>query len=109
MYRSIIVARIRPNMQESVAKVFAESDATSLPHDLGVVRRSLYSLNDVYLHVIDMTNEPGETLRKAAKMPGFKEISLNLRPYVHAYDEENWRTPQDALAKEFYQWEAPAR
>ena len=60
MYRSIIVARIRPNMQQSVAKVFAESDATSLPHDLGVVSRSLYSLNDVYLHVIDMKNEPGE-------------------------------------------------
>ena len=108
MYRSIIVARIRPNVQESVAKVFAESDATSLPHDLGVIRRSLYSLNDVYLHVIDMKNDPHETLRKAAKMPGFKEISTNLRPYVYAYDEENWRTPQDALAKEFYHWEPQA-
>ena len=109
MYRSIIVARIRPNVQQSVAKVFAESDATSLPLDLGVLRRSLYSLNDVYLHVIDMANEPGETLRKAARMPGFKEISSNLRPFIHAYDEENWRTPQDAVAKEFYHWETPNR
>jgi cyclase len=77
MYRSIIVARIRPNVQQDVAKVFAESDATSLPLDLD--------------------------------MPGFKEISGNLRPYIHAYDEENWRTPQDAVAKEFYHWENPNR
>lgn len=106
MYRSIIVARIRPNAETSVAEVFANSDATSLPHDLGVERRSLYSLNDIYLHVIDLRNDPGETLRKAAKMPGFKEISANLRPFIHAYDEENWRKPQDAVAKEFYRWEA---
>ena len=106
MYRSIIVARIRPNAEPSVAQVFADSDATSLPHELGVARRSLYSLNDIYLHVIDMHNDPMETLRDAPKLPGFQQISANLRPYIHAYDEENWRKPQDAVAKEFYRWDA---
>lgn len=109
MYRSIIVARIRPNAEQGIAEVFADSDATSLPHELGVERRSLYSFNDVYLHVIDMHNDPSETLRKAVKIPGFKEISANLRPFVYAYDEENWRKPEDALAKEFYTWECPAK
>lgn len=107
MYRSIIVARIKPQAEPSVAQVFAKSDATTLPFDLGVQRRSLYSLNDIYLHVIDFHNDPEETLRKATDLPGFRQISAELRPYINAYDEENWKTPQDAVAKEFYRWEAP--
>ncbi|MBB5872845.1 cyclase [Allocatelliglobosispora scoriae] len=106
MHRTIIVARINPNAEPDVAGVFAESDATQLPYELGVRRRSLYSLNDVYLHVIDFADDPVETLRRAPENPGFRKISADLRPYIRAYDEETWRTPQDAVAKEFYRWDA---
>lgn len=106
MYRSIIVARIQPNAESAVAEVFANSDATSLPQELGVRRRSLYSLNDIYLHVVDFHQDPAETLRRAPDLPGFRQISTDLKPYIRAYDEENWRTPQDAVAKEFYRWDA---
>jgi cyclase len=106
MHRTIIVAHIRPNAESSVAEVFANSDATSLPYELGVQRRSLYALNDLYLHVVDFHNDPVETLRRAPKLPGFQKISADLRPFIHAYDEENWKTPQDAVAKEFYRWDA---
>jgi cyclase len=106
MNRTIIVARIQPNAERSVADVFAASDATSLPHDLGVTQRSLYSLQDIYLHVIDFDRDPSEALRNGSQLPGFKKISEELRPYIKAYDEKTWRTPQDAVAKQFYSWSA---
>lgn len=109
MNRTIIVARIQPDAESSVADVFAASDATSLPHDLGVKHRALYSLQDIYLHVIDFDQDPAQALRKAEQLQGFRQISDNLRPYIKPYDEQTWRTPQDAVAKQFYRWSATGR
>lgn len=106
MNRTIIVARIEPNAESSVADIFAASDATSLPHDLGVRQRTLYSLQDIYLHVIDFDLDPGEALRKGSQLPGFRKISEELKPFIKAYDPQTWRTPQDAVAKQFYRWSA---
>jgi cyclase len=106
MNRTIIVARIEPDAERSVAGIFAASDATSLPHDLGVRQRALYSLQDIYLHVIDFDLDPGEALRKGAQLPGFRKISDDLKPYIKPYDPQTWRTPQDAVAKQFYRWSA---
>lgn len=106
MNRTIIVARIEPDAQRAVADVFAASDATSLPYDLGVQQRTLYSLQDIYLHVIDFNQDPGEALRKATQLPGFRQISDDLKPYIKPYDARTWRTPQDAVAKQFYRWAA---
>lgn len=104
MHRTIIVARIQPDCEPAVAQVFADSDATSLPHDLGVQRRALYSLSDVYLHVIDFRDDPAEALRRAPELPAFRKISADLSPFIRPYDEKNWRSPQDAVAREFYRW-----
>jgi len=109
MNRTIIVARIEPNAERAVADVFAASDATSLPHDLGVQHRALYSLQDIYLHVIDFNDDPAQALRKAQDLPGFRQISTDLRPYIKPYDELTWRTPQDAVAKQFYRWSAAGK
>jgi cyclase len=106
MNRTIIVARIKPDAEPDVADVFARSDATSLPHDLGVERRSLYSLRDVYLHVIDFREDPEAALRRGPQLPGFRRISADLKPFISPYDEASWRSPQDAVAREFYRWSA---
>jgi cyclase len=106
MNRTVIVAKIQPNAEQSVAQIFAASDATSLPHDLGVRARSLDSLNDLYLHVIDFHRDPAEALRKGPQLPGFRQISDELRAYIRPYDPETWRSPQDAVAREFYHWAA---
>src|SRR5687767_13343165 len=106
MNRTIIVARIQPEAERAVADVFAASDATSLPHDMGVQQRALYSLQDVYLHVIDFHGDPAEALRRGQDLPGFRQISSDLKPYIRPYDEQRWRTPQDAVAKQFYRWSA---
>ncbi|GIF63717.1 polyketide synthase [Asanoa ishikariensis] len=104
MNRTVIVAKIQPDSQQSVAQIFAASDATSLPHDLGVRARSLYSLNDLYLHVIEFAEDPTEALRKGPGMAGFKQISDDLRAYIKPYDPQTWKSPQDAVAREFYHW-----
>jgi cyclase len=109
MNRTIIVARIQPDTERAVANVFAASDATSLPHDLGVQQRALYSLQDIYLHVIDFRQDPAQALRRAQELPGFRQISDDLKPYIRPYDEQRWRSPQDAVANQFYRWSATER
>ena len=106
MNRTLIVARIRTGAHDKVASIFADSDATSLPHQVGVSRRSLYSLNDVYIHVVDMVGDPDQALRNARELPAFRRISTDLDPYIKPYDPATWRSPQDALAREFYSWSA---
>ena len=106
MNRMIIVARIQPGAESSVAGIFAESDTTTLPHDLGVERRSLYSLGDIYLHAIDFRIDPAEAMRRARGLQEFDRISTELRPFIKPYDEANWRSPQDAVARAFYRWGA---
>src|SRR5689334_21199842 len=55
--RAVIVAKIKPNSEQEVAKIFAESDATELPGLVGVRHRSLFVLDDVYVHLIEMDDE----------------------------------------------------
>jgi cyclase len=102
--RTIIVARIAPGAEPAVAEIFKNSDATALPHEIGVERRSLYSLGDLYVHSIDFRLEPAEALRRARGLREFQTISSDLRPYISPYDEAQWRSPEDALAREFYRW-----
>ena len=109
MNRTIIVARIQPDAERAVANVFAASDATSLPHDLGVQQRALYSLQDIYLHVIDFREDPVQAMRRAQELPGFRQISDDLKPFIKPYDEKRWRSPQDAVANQFYRWSSPER
>jgi cyclase len=106
MNRTLIVARILPGAQDKVADIFAASDATALPHQIGVSRRSLYSLDDIYIHVVEMAGDTDQALRGARELPAFRRISSDLDPYIKPYDPATWRSPQDALAREFYSWSA---
>lgn len=106
MNRTLIVARIRPGAQDKVAEIFAESDATSLPHEIGVATRSLYTLDDIYIHVVEMRRDAGQALGAARILPAFRRISADLDPYIKPYNPSTWRSPQDAIAREFYSWTA---
>ena len=107
MERALIVARLRAGAENDVARIFAESDATSLPGKVGVRRRSLFVRDSLYMHLMDLEDGASESLRRAVELPEFHEVSARLRPYVEAYDPATWRYPQDALAREFYRWDAP--
>jgi cyclase len=101
----LIVARMAAQNTQPVAEIFAESDATDLPHELGVTARALFTFNDLYLHLIDWDDGREPDLEAAARHPLFQRVSGELRPYIQAYDP-GWRGPRDAMARQFYQWSA---
>ncbi|HEY0807733.1 MAG TPA: TcmI family type II polyketide cyclase [Pseudonocardiaceae bacterium] len=103
MNRSLIIAKILPDAQDEVARVFAESDRTELPRIAGVQRRSLYRLGDLYVHLLE-TELPGpDAVRNAKNHPEFAHVSDRLAPYISPY-LPTWRGPEDAQARCFYDW-----
>jgi cyclase len=106
-FRSVIVARIVPGSEVKVADVFGHNDETTRPQDFGVIGRTLLSLDDLYIHVIERNVDPTKSLGKGRGLPAFKQISEAIAPYVTPYSK-NWKVPTDAVAKEFYSW-VPAK
>ena len=105
--RTIIVAKIRPGNEELVAKIFEESDAGDLPRLAGVRHRSLFILDDLYIHLIETEGDLGNALDGLRHHELFRDISAKLAPYIQPYNPATWRSPQDAIAHLFYRWDAP--
>ena len=103
MHQTMIIAKMAPADADDVAAVFGRYDATSMPHEIGVRNRSLYTFHDIYVHLIDFDRPPAEAMRIAQSLPSFRAVSDELRPFIEPYDP-NWRTPQDAMARRFYHW-----
>ena len=106
--RGAIVARIKPGSEEEVARIFAESDATELPQITGVRHRSLFVLDDIYIHLVEKDDDFAETVDRVRDHDLFKDISEKLDPYIQPYNPETWRSPKDAQSREFYTWDPPA-
>jgi cyclase len=100
--RGVIVARIKPGSEDKVAEIFAESDRSDLPKLAGVRHRSLFVLDDVYVHYVEMDEDFEESVAEVRDHPLFKEISRRLDEYITPYNPETWRSPKDATAREFY-------
>jgi cyclase len=103
VHRQVIVARIKPGSEEAVAGIFRDSDRTDLPLALGVRERSLHSLGDLYVHIIDFDRSADEAMRAGVQLPGFADISERLTPFIQPY-LSTWRSPADASARRFYNW-----
>jgi cyclase len=104
--RGVIVARIKPGSEDKVAEIFAESDRSELPGLAGVRHRSLFVLDDVYVHYVETDEDFEQAVADISAHPLFKEISHRLDEYIAPYDPETWRSPKDARAREFYVWDA---
>jgi cyclase len=104
--RGVIVARIKPGSEEQVARIFAESDRTELPQLAGVRHRSLFVLDDVYIHYVETDADFERAVDEIRDHPLFIEISRRLDEYITPFNPETWRSPKDAQAREFYRWEA---
>ncbi len=107
--RGVIVARIKPGSEEKVAAIFAESDATELPGLVGVRHRSLFVLEDIYVHLVETDDEFDVSVAGVRNHALFQEISKKLEPYIAPYNPATWTGPKDATAREFYTWDAPER
>ncbi len=105
--RGVIVARIKPGAHDKVAELFADSDRGELPVLAGVRHRSLFSFGDVYLHLVEVDKDFADAVDDIRDHPAFRELSEALEPYIEPYDPETWRSPADAMAREFYTWDAP--
>jgi cyclase len=103
---TVIIGRIKPGAEPDVARIFAESDAGSLPAELGVIGRWLYSIDDVYVHLLEQDASMAEATRNNHDKPAFSKIMDDLSPYVSPYRADTWHGPQDAVAKVFYRWRA---
>jgi cyclase len=104
--RGVIVARIKPGAEEKVAEIFAKSDQSDLPALAGVQHRSLFVLDDVYVHYIETDEDFEAAVDEIREHPLFKQISSELDAYITPYDPETWKSPKDATALEFYSWDA---
>ena len=106
MARTLIVARMNRENTAAVRQAFTESDATELPHLLGVVERRLYRFHDLYFHCIDSDEALAAPLAEVRGNPLWTGINERLSPLVTAYDPPTWKSPKDAMAEEFYRWSA---
>ncbi|GGJ83664.1 hypothetical protein GCM10011583_14140 [Streptomyces camponoticapitis] len=109
MHSTLIVARMDPESNVDVAKLFTNFDATEMPHLMGTRRRQLFSYRGLYFHLQDFdADNGGELIERAKTDPRFVGISEDLKPFIEAYDPATWRSPADAMATRFYNWEASA-
>lgn len=107
-HRLLIVARMDLADARHVADLFAASDGTDLPHDLGVLRRDLYTYQGLYFHHVELAGRPDAAMAQARDRDDFRRLSADLDPYVRPYDPQTWRSPADAAATPFYRWEPGA-
>ncbi|MEU9168965.1 TcmI family type II polyketide cyclase [Streptomyces sp. NPDC048420] len=109
MHSTLIVARMDPEANADVAKLFGEFDNTEMPHRMGTRRRQLFHYRGLYFHLQDFDGDNGGELIEEAKTDArFVAISEDLKPYIGAYDPKTWRSPADAMATRFYHWEGSA-
>ncbi|WP_411107575.1 TcmI family type II polyketide cyclase [Streptomyces sp. cmx-4-9] len=109
MHSTLIVARMAATQADDVAKLFSAFDATDMPQRMGTRRRQLFSYRGLYFHLQDFDEDNGGELIEAAKGdPRFVGISEDLKPFIEAYDPKTWRSPADAMATRFYNWEGSA-
>lgn len=108
MSRTLIVARMRHGSEDAVKDIFAESDLGELPRMLAVRERRLYRFHDLYFHSIDSDEDLALPLTEVRAHPLFSDINTKLSQHITAYDPATWRSPSDAMAREFYLWQAEA-
>jgi cyclase len=101
--RTLIVARMEPSEADAVARIFAESDETELPHRIGVTRRTLFRFHDLYFHLVEADDEITPNLYQARKSELYQDINTKLAAHIRPYDP-NWKEPKDAMAQSFYSW-----
>jgi cyclase len=103
MHRTLIVARLKPEDTEPVAKIFGESDATELPDLVGVTRRTLFTFHGLYFHLVEADGDIRAPLYGARQHPLFVDVNTKLAQYMTPYDP-SWREPKDSMAQPFYSW-----
>jgi cyclase len=106
---TVIVQRMKQGAEPDIARIFAESDAGTLPIETGVTGRWLYSIDDVCVHLLEQDSEKAAAVRQnhESHRPAFARIMNDLSPYLSPYRPEAWTSPRDSVAHPFHRWQAP--
>lgn len=104
-HQTLIVARADRNSLGQIGTIFSKSDAGELPRSLGVRERTLFHFHDLYFHLIRSDKPIPSLLASMNNNLLFQDISQSLSTLVHPYSED-WESPRDAVAQEFYRWSA---
>jgi cyclase len=103
MYNGVIIGRLRPNVQkEEIIKAFQLSDNTELPHLIGVSRRSVFLLGDIYVHLIEAEMPLTDVLHVMKDHPLFIDVKQDLDRCVAPVTPELY----PGIAHEIYSWSA---
>jgi cyclase len=102
--RTLIVARLDPSATDAVAALFRKSDTGGLPHRIGVTRRTLFTYQGLYFHLVESDADLPARLREARTDPRYEELNTGLAEHVVPYSP-TWREPGDAMATPFYSWQ----
>jgi cyclase len=109
VHSTLIVARMAPDAQPAVSRLFDRFDRTEMPHLMGTRRRQLFSYQGLYFHLQDFdADDGGSAIEQARTHPLFIAISADLKPFIDPYDPQTWRSPADAMATRFYHWAPPS-
>jgi len=105
MHSTLIVARMRPEDADDVHRIFQEFDDTEMPGLMGTRRRQLFYFHGLYFHLQDFdTDDGGNAIEGTKSHPLFVQVSDDLKAYIDPYDPATWRSPKDAMATRFYDW-----
>jgi len=105
---TVIIQRIKPGAEPDVARVFADSDAGQLPIETGVTGRWLYSIDDVFVHLLQQDQATAAAVQENYELhrPALGRIMNDLSPYLSPYRPDTWATARDSVANVFYRWRA---
>ncbi|GGK26330.1 hypothetical protein GCM10011583_67860 [Streptomyces camponoticapitis] len=108
-HSTLTVARTDVDPSVDVARLIGDFDATEMPHRTGTRRRRLFAYRGPHFHLRDFDDDNGGRLIEEAKSNSRSiRISDELKPLIDAYDPATRRSPKDAMARRFYNWEAKA-
>jgi len=98
-YRGVIIGKHTPGSEDKIVEAFTRSDATELPHLIGVKSRHVWVQGDIYVHFVEGRRSLPTVLKEYSQQPLFQEVKAELDQYVSLIYPE---LPPNG--KQIYEW-----
>lgn len=103
-YRGVIIGRYQHGSEAEIVDAFKRSDATELPHMLGVKSRHVWVLGDIYMHFVEAQASLPTIIKEYAQHPLFKQVKADVDTYVKPLAPEY----DPGVGREIYRYVAKA-
>jgi aromatase len=99
LYRGVIIGKHTPGSEDKIVEAFTRSDATELPHLIGVKSRHVWVQGEIYVHFVEGKTTLPAVLKEYAQQPLFQEVKAELDQYVSLIYPD-----LPPSAKQIYEW-----